>query len=133
MSGTRIFCNLHAGLLQRLDRAQLAEVAARLAPGAEHDRLVAGLEAELPDGSGAERPPLRGEVRADVAAAEGSPHLGHVDVLVLHEDALGVRLLREGHDRGVPGWPIMAIPSGFAAMASRSWLTIFSTFQPEKT
>ena len=32
-----------------------------------------------------------------------------------------------------PGCPIIAMPSGFAATASRSCCTIFSIAQPEKT
>ena len=32
-----------------------------------------------------------------------------------------------------PGWPIIAMPSGLAATASRSCCTIFSIAQPEKT
>jgi threonine aldolase len=67
-------------------------MAARLAPGAEHDRLVAGFEAELPDRSLTERSPLRSEVRTDVAAAKGSPHLGHVDVLVVGGALVGAVL-----------------------------------------
>ena len=33
----------------------------------------------------------------------------------------------------LPGWPIMAMPSGLAAIASRSCWTIFSELQPENT
>ena len=32
-----------------------------------------------------------------------------------------------------PGWPIIAMPAGLAATASRSCCTIFSIAQPEKT
>ena len=74
-----------------------------LAPGAEDDGFVAGLEAECLDSRLSQRATLRTEIGANVPPTIRLADLGQVDVLILHQDAGVVRLLSKRHQGVIAG------------------------------